>query len=62
VTQPLASLTGACKSQYIAAANGRSVFVYFYSTDTPVGVANNLYSCDVDYCTAPPASCLGLVP
>jgi hypothetical protein len=49
-----ASLPGVCASKYIAAANGGDVFGLFFSTDSPIGISNNLYTCDVDApCTCP---------
>jgi hypothetical protein len=51
-TTPAASLPGVCAPKYIAAAAGGDVFGLFFSTDSPIGVSNNLYSCDVDACTA----------
>jgi hypothetical protein len=44
----IASLTGACRDQYVAAADGGNVFSLFFSTDSPIGIANNLFTCDVD--------------
>jgi cysteine-rich repeat protein len=52
-TTAVASLPGVCKPQYVAAANGGDVFGLFFSTDSPIGVANNLYTCDKDA----PCSC-----
>jgi cysteine-rich repeat protein len=52
-TTAAASLPGVCKNAYIAAANGGDVFGLFFSTDSPIGVANNLYTCDKDA----PCSC-----
>jgi hypothetical protein len=60
--QPVASLTGPCKNQYVAAANGGDVFELFFSTDSPIGVANALYACDIVACTGPPGNCLGAGP
>jgi hypothetical protein len=56
-TRPVSTLPGACVSQYITAANGGDVYGLFFSTDSPIGVANNLYTCDVESCAA---SCLSL--
>jgi cysteine-rich repeat protein len=53
-TTPAASLPGVCAPKYITAAAGGDVFGLFFSTDSPIGVANNLYTCDVDApCTCP---------
>ena len=49
-----ASLPGVCVAQYVAAADGGNIFGLFFGTDAPVGVANNLFTCDVDNsCTCP---------
>jgi hypothetical protein len=40
--------TGPCQAQYVAAANGGSVFNNFGNQASPVGLANNLMTCDVD--------------
>lgn len=42
------SWTGVCAPQYVAAAAGGSVLSLFFSTDSPIGVANNLLTCDID--------------
>jgi hypothetical protein len=53
-TTPVASLPGVCAPKYVTAAAGGDVFGLFFSTDSPIGVSNNLYSCDVDSpCTCP---------
>jgi cysteine-rich repeat protein len=51
-TTPAASLPGVCAPKYVTAAAGGDVFGLFFSTDSPIGVSNNLYACDVDACTA----------
>jgi hypothetical protein len=56
-TTPVASLPGVCAAKYVTAAAGGDVFGLFFSTDSPIGVANNLYSCDVDACSAPANAC-----
>jgi hypothetical protein len=49
-----ASLPGLCAPAYITAAAGGDVFGLFFSTDSPIGISNNLYTCDVDApCTCP---------
>ena len=48
VSTAIASLTGACRDQYVAAADGGDVFSLFFSTDSPIGIANNLFTCDID--------------
>jgi hypothetical protein len=40
--------SGVCASQYVAAAAGGSVLGLYFSTDSPIGVANNLMTCDID--------------
>jgi hypothetical protein len=50
-TTPVASLPGVCASKYVTAAAGGDVFGLFFSTDSPIGVSNNLYACDVDACS-----------
>jgi hypothetical protein len=47
-SKPVGTLPGACRAQYIAAANGGDLLRLFFSADSPIGVANNLYTCDVD--------------
>jgi hypothetical protein len=49
-TTAIANLTGGCVAQYVAAAAGGDVFGLFFSTDSPIGISNNLYTCDVDAC------------
>jgi hypothetical protein len=40
---------GACQAQYAAAAHGASaVATGFFDTTLPIGVGNNLFTCDVD--------------
>ena len=52
--KPIKSLPGVCRDLYIAAANGGDVYTLFYSTDSTIGVANNLFTCDVDaHCSCP---------
>jgi hypothetical protein len=52
--QPVTALPGPCRDLYIAAANGGNVYTLFFSTDSPMGIANNLYTCDVDaHCACP---------
>jgi hypothetical protein len=50
-TTPVANLTGVCAPKYVTAAAGGDVFGLFFSTDSPIGVSNNLYTCDVDACS-----------
>jgi hypothetical protein len=41
--------SGVCQAQYAAAADGAGgVAVGFFDTTVPIGVANNLFTCDVD--------------
>ena len=40
--------TGVCAPQFVAAAAGGSVLSLYTSTDSPEGVAVNLFTCDVD--------------
>ena len=40
--------TGVCAPQFVAAAAGGSVLSLFTSTDSPEGVAANLFTCDID--------------
>jgi hypothetical protein len=40
--------TGVCAPQFVAAAAGGNVLSLFTSTDSPEGVAANLFTCDVD--------------
>jgi hypothetical protein len=49
--------TGACAPQYVAAAAGGSVLSLFFSTDSPIGVANNLMTCDIDQPCTSAATC-----
>ena len=42
------SWTGVCAPQYVAASDGGNVLSLFFSTDSPIGVANNLMTCDID--------------
>jgi hypothetical protein len=52
-----ATLPGICRDVYLAAAGSNDIFSVFFSTDSPVGVANNLLTCDVDVpcpCVDPP--------
>ncbi|HVZ71347.1 MAG TPA: hypothetical protein VHJ20_03145 [Polyangia bacterium] len=51
-TTPPANLPGVCASKYVTAAAGGDVFGLFFSTDSPIGISNNLYSCDVDACAS----------
>lgn len=46
-SKPVRSLPGACRDEYIAAIAGADLYTLFFSTDSPVGVANNLFACDV---------------
>jgi hypothetical protein len=53
-SKPVRSLPGACRDEYIAAVAGADIYTLFFSTDSPVGVANNLFACDVATpCTCP---------
>jgi hypothetical protein len=53
-SKPVHSLPGACRDEYIAAVGGADLYTLFFSTDSPVGVANNLFACDVSTpCTCP---------
>jgi hypothetical protein len=56
ISKPIESLPGPCRDQYIAAASGGNVLTLWGSTDSPIGVANNLYSCDLDA----PCTCSGM--
>jgi hypothetical protein len=40
--------TGPCATQYVAAANGGSVLNNYGNSASPIGLANNLMTCDVD--------------
>ena len=40
--------TGPCAAQYVAAANGGSVLNNYGNSASPIGLANNLMTCDVD--------------
>jgi hypothetical protein len=41
--------SGVCQAQYAAAAGGaNAVATGFFDTTLPIGVANNLFTCDVD--------------
>jgi hypothetical protein len=51
------SWSGACAPQFVAAAAGGNLLNLFTSTDSPVGVANNLMSCEID---SMPASGFGI--
>ncbi|HVZ70818.1 MAG TPA: hypothetical protein VHJ20_00455 [Polyangia bacterium] len=52
--KPVKTLPGACRDEYIAAAKGGDLYTLFFSSDSMVGVANNLYACDVEaHCTCP---------
>jgi hypothetical protein len=42
------SWTGVCAPQFVTAAAGGSVLNLFFSTDSPIGVANNDFTCDID--------------
>jgi hypothetical protein len=42
------TFTGVCQAQYVAAADGGSVLNNFGNNALPIGVANNLMTCDVD--------------
>jgi hypothetical protein len=44
--------TGVCASQYLTAAAGGSLPALFTDPSSPVGVASNLFSCDVDQACA----------
>ncbi|HVX96289.1 MAG TPA: hypothetical protein VHK47_15355 [Polyangia bacterium] len=53
-SKPVRSLPGACRDEYVAAIAGADIYTLFFSTDSPVGVANNLFACDVATpCTCP---------
>jgi hypothetical protein len=53
-SKSVATLPGVCGPQYVAAANGGDVLTLFFSADSPIGVANNLYTCDIDaHCACP---------
>jgi hypothetical protein len=47
------TLPGVCRPQYITAngGNGTGLFGAFFSNGSPVGIANNLFQCDVDVAT-----------
>ena len=53
------SLPGVCRPQYIAAngGTGTGLFGAFFSTGSPVGIANNLLTCDVDMASDTTLSC-----
>jgi hypothetical protein len=40
--------TGVCAPAYVTAAAGGGVLSLFFSTDSPIGVSNNLMTCDID--------------
>ncbi len=40
--------TGPCATQYVAAAAGGSVLNNYGNSASPIGLANNLMTCDVD--------------
>lgn len=40
--------TGVCQAQFVAAAAGGNVLSLYTSTDSPEGVAANLFTCDID--------------
>jgi hypothetical protein len=42
------TFTGVCAAQYAAAANGGSVLNNYGNNALPIGIANNLMTCDVD--------------
>jgi hypothetical protein len=43
-----ATLPGVCRDKYIAAAKGGNVLSLFFATNSPIGIANNLLTCDID--------------
>jgi hypothetical protein len=47
------TLPGVCRPQYITAngGNGTGLFGAFFSNGSPVGIANNVFQCDVDVVT-----------
>jgi hypothetical protein len=47
------SWTGVCAAQYVQAAAGGNLLNLFTSNDSPIGVANNLMSCEIDSQTTP---------
>ncbi|HVY37597.1 MAG TPA: hypothetical protein VHM31_06665, partial [Polyangia bacterium] len=53
------TLPGVCRPQYIAAngGTGTGLFGIFFSISSPVGIANNLFTCDVDMAADPDLSC-----
>ncbi|HVT06379.1 MAG TPA: hypothetical protein VHO67_02930 [Polyangia bacterium] len=53
------TLPGVCRPQYIAAngGTGTGLFGAFFGTTSPVGIANNLFICDVDMAADPGLSC-----
>jgi len=42
------TFTGVCQAQYVAASNGGSPLNNFGNNALPIGIANNLMTCDVD--------------
>ncbi|MFL5306756.1 MAG: hypothetical protein ACJ8F1_16185 [Polyangia bacterium] len=53
------TLPGACRAQYIAAngGTGTGLFGAFFATGSPVGIANNMFTCDIDMATDTGLSC-----
>ena len=53
------TLPGVCRAQYIAANGGvgTGIFGVFFSTSSPVGIANNMFTCDVDMAADTALSC-----
>ncbi len=53
------TLPGVCRPQYIAAngGTGTGLFGVFFSTSSPVGIANNMFTCDVDMAADTGLSC-----
>jgi hypothetical protein len=42
------TLPGVCRDAYLAAIGTGNIFQDFFATSSPVGIANNLFTCDVD--------------
>ncbi len=53
------TLPGVCRAQYIAAngGTGAGLFGVFFSTSSPVGIANNMFTCDIDMASDTGLSC-----
>jgi hypothetical protein len=47
------SWSGVCAPLYVQAAAGGNLLNLFTSSDSPIGIANNLMSCEIDSLTTP---------